>query len=88
MNVKKPYDYTVEEIRNLESNRLSWVDTVNRCSDEIPILQMRVNKPDIFPRTKIHQRKLDHYIEMKKHALVKIAECEVHLKPIWKWRLV
>ena len=88
MNVKKPYEYTDEEIRDLESNRLSWVGTVNSCTDEIVILQMKVNKPEFFPRTKIHQGKLDHFIEMKKHALVKIAECEVHLKPIWKWQRV
>lgn len=88
MNVKKPYEYTAEEVRNLESNRLSWVSSVNNFTDEIDMLKMKVNRSDIFPRTKIHQRKLDHYIEMKKHALEKIAECEVHLKPIWKDRIV
>ncbi len=85
MNVKKPYDYTQEEVLNLERNRLSWVDSVNSYTDKIYHLKMMINNPDAFPRTKMHQRKLDHFIEMKKHSLKKIEECEVHLKPIWKW---
>ena len=51
MDIKKPYDYTVEEIRDLESNRLSWVSSVNRYTDEIDMLKMNVRRSDIFPRT-------------------------------------
>jgi len=88
MEVKKWYEYTDEEVRNLENNRLAWVDTVNDLTDKIYDAKMKINNPEIFPRTKTHQRNLERLLESKKDALTHIEDCEKHLKPIWHARLI
>jgi len=88
MNTKKWYEYTQEERSGLERNRYQYIETFLKLTDKILQIQMKINHPEIYPRTNTHKKNLARSLEQKYWAKQKIADCVKHLKIIWSASIV
>ena len=74
IHAKKLKLMSLSEFKQMESSRMDWISASIKTTNKISQQQMKVNRKDVFTRTKIHQDKLKRLLKTREFEYKKIAQ--------------